>query len=294
MDLHRIAVFHLVATAGGYRKAARAATYPITAPALHQQIRKLERVLGTPLLRRVGRDEMVPTAAGQHLLRQVAPFLDGLPAVLRQLRSGEFGGALTIQAESLPIRHLLPQLLLQLRRRRPQAEIHLQEIANPDLDALRRGRADVLIAHLPEMPQDLATLQVGELHPFLVLPRDAATGRKAPALRELAELPFLAYPQGSRQHALQLQALALHGATPQHRLHIDSADAIFGFVESGLGWSLVPALGSNGPQGRRLRAFPLDRPKVIFPIHMAWHRGASPNPLLEALLACAGKTVDRT
>jgi DNA-binding transcriptional LysR family regulator len=289
MDLHRIAVFHLVATAGGYRKAARAASYPITAPALHQQIRKLEQTLGTTLLRRTGKDVMVPTAAGQHLLREVAPFLENLPVVLRQLRSGAFGGTLTIQAESLPIRHLLPQLLLQLRRRRPQAEIHLQEVANPDAEALRRGRADVLIAHLPEVPPDLATLQVGELHPFLVLPREAAPRRKAPALRELGELPFLAYPVGSRQHGLQLQALALHGASPRHSLHIDSADAIFGFVESGLGWSLVPALGSKGPQGRRLRAFPLDRPKVTFPVHLAWHARALPNPLLEAFLACAGK-----
>ena len=30
------------------------------------------------------------------------------------------------------------------------------------------------------------------------------------------------------------------------------ADSILGFVESGLGWSLVPSLDRNGPPGRRL------------------------------------------
>ena len=42
VDLHRLAGFHLVATEGGYARAARAAPYPITQPALHQQVKKLE------------------------------------------------------------------------------------------------------------------------------------------------------------------------------------------------------------------------------------------------------------
>ena len=50
IDLHRLLGFHLVATEGGYAKAARAADYPITQPALHQQVRKLEGEIGVTLL----------------------------------------------------------------------------------------------------------------------------------------------------------------------------------------------------------------------------------------------------
>ena len=49
IDLHRLAGFHLVATSGGYAKAARAADYPITQPALHQQVKKLEAEVGVEL-----------------------------------------------------------------------------------------------------------------------------------------------------------------------------------------------------------------------------------------------------
>ena len=68
IDLHRLAGFHLVATSGGYAKAARAAAYPITQPALHQQVKKLEAEVGVELLMRVGKDTMQPTPAGQRLL----------------------------------------------------------------------------------------------------------------------------------------------------------------------------------------------------------------------------------
>jgi DNA-binding transcriptional LysR family regulator len=70
-------------------------------------------------------------------------------------------------------------------------------------------------------------------------------------------------------------------------MHLDTADAILGFVESGLGWSLVPSLDAAGPAGRRLVAFPLPRPNVTFPVVMAWRKDAPENPMLDALLECA-------
>ena len=114
IDLHRLAGFHLVATSGGYAKAARAADYPITQPALHQQVKKLEAEVGVELLTRVGKDTMQPTPAGQHLLDFVSPFFRDLPRVVEMARSGDYDGSLTIYAESLLIRQLLPGWLLSL------------------------------------------------------------------------------------------------------------------------------------------------------------------------------------
>ena len=108
IDLHRLAGFHLVATSGGYAKAARAADYPITQPALHQQVKKLEAEVGVELLMRVGKDTMLPTPAGERLLEFVTPFFRDLPRVVEGVRTGDYDGALTIQAESLLIRQLLP------------------------------------------------------------------------------------------------------------------------------------------------------------------------------------------
>jgi DNA-binding transcriptional LysR family regulator len=287
IDLHRLQGFHLVATEGGYAKAARAATYPITQPALHQQVRKLEAEVGTQLLERVGKDTMRPTPAGERLLAFASPFFRDLPGVVRSLKTGDYGGKLAIQAESLLIRQLLPNWLIALRRRRPNVQVHLQEIANPDLAALRSGQTDVMVAHLPEPPDDIATLPVAELHPFVVAPRAGNRLKANTPLRSLKDLPFLAYPLGSRQHALQMRALLTHGAEPTQTMNLDTADTILGFVESGLGWSLVPSLDPKGPTGRQLVAFPLLRPQVTFPVVMAWRKDAPENPMLDAMIECA-------
>lgn len=290
VELHRLEGFHLVATQGGYARAARAASYPITQPALHQQVRKLEQEVGVQLLERIGKDQMRPTPAGAHLLAFVAPFLRDLPAVVQSLCTGEFDGALSIEAESLLIRQLLPGWLMALRRRRPRAQLHLRELLQADVAPLRTGRADALIAYLPDLPDDIAGQVVAEVHPCLVVPRERVAARgRAPELDSLLDLPFLTYPVGSRQYTLQLQALATHGAQPTQSMSLDSADLILGFVESGLGWSLVPSLDPAGPVGRRLAAFAWGRPRVSFPITLAWRRDAPENPVLDALIATAPK-----
>lgn len=288
MDLNRLVGFHLVASEGGYAKAARAAPYPITQPALHQQVRKLEAEVGVQLLERVAKDRMRATAAGERLLRLVQPFLRDLPTVVRGLRSGDYDGALSIQAESLLIRQLLPGWLLHLRRKHPAARLHLQELPAASVEPLRTGAADVVVANLTDLPADVAGEQVAVLHPFVVVPRDRAPRRPGGRLlRDLQEQTFLAYPAGSRHHALQLQALAMHEAVPQQVMHLDTADLILAFVESGLGWSLVPSLSPNGPSSRRLAAFPLTRPSIAFPVVLAWRKDAAENPLLDTLLQCA-------
>lgn len=288
IDLHRLAGFRLVATEGGYSRAARAADYPITQPALHQQVKKLEAEIGLELLERIGKDRMRPTPAGAHLLAFITPFFRDLPAVVRSLRTGEFDGALSIHAESLLIRQLLPGWLLALRRRHPNVRLHLQELLVADVAPLRTGHADLLVTHLAEVPDDITTRHVADLHPCLVVPRErAGNAHRAPRLASLLDLPFLAYPYGSRPHALQMQALSEEGVAPKQTIGLDTADAILGFVESGLGWSLVPSLDRAGPTGRRLAAFPWGRAKTTFAVVAAWRKNAPPNPMLDAFLATA-------
>ena len=287
IDLHRLAGFHLVATSGGYAKAARAADYPITQPALHQQVKKLEQQVGTELLERVGKDRMQPTPAGQRLLQFVTPFFRDLPRVVDTLRTGDYGGSLTIHAESLLIRQLLPGWLMSLRRRTPGIRLQLQELIDVDLEPLRSGRADVFLAHLPEVPDDVATQIVATVYACVVVPRERAPKRGRPQLAKLHDVPFLSYPSGTRHHALQRQALALHGIAPAETIELDTADTILGYVESGLGWSLVPSLDEDGPKARRLAAFPWGKPRMTFPISMAWRKDAPEHPMLDAMIACA-------
>lgn len=287
IDLHRLAGFHLVATEGGYAKAARASAYPITQPALHQQVRKLETEVGMTLLERVSKDRMQPTPAGEHLMDFITPFFRDLPRIIENLRTGDFDGSLTIHAESLLIRQLLPTWLLALRKRRPKAQLHLQELINVDIELLRSGAADVLVAHIDQVPNDIASQVIATVYACLVIPREKAPKRGQPKLAELSDMPFLSYPISSQQHALQLQALSMQGINPTSAIYLDTADTILGYVESGLGWSLIPSLDPEGPKTRRLVAYPWGKPRMTLPIVMAWRKDAPEHPMLDEMIRCA-------
>jgi DNA-binding transcriptional LysR family regulator len=71
----------------GYAAAARAFPYPLTQPAVFQQVRKLEDELGVRLFERVGKAELRLTAAGRQLYDHAAPFFERLPAVERALKA---------------------------------------------------------------------------------------------------------------------------------------------------------------------------------------------------------------
>ena len=67
VQLHRLEGFYWVGRTGGYAKAARAFPYPITQPAVHQQVKKLEAELGVSLFERVDKESIQTTAAGRRL-----------------------------------------------------------------------------------------------------------------------------------------------------------------------------------------------------------------------------------
>jgi len=291
IQLHRLEGFFWVARTGGYAKAARAFPYPITQPAVHQQVKKLESELELTLFERVAKDRMQLTAAGQRLFEFCAPFFQGLPAVIRTLQSGQYEGTLTIHAASPMLRHLLPSWLKRLQRKHPGIQVELAERLTTDLTGLRSGEADLVVDYLPEVPDDLCVMQVGLMRAFVVMPAThPAAKKKRVVLGDFDNETFVSYDPGSLPYGLQMRALAEHGVTVRSSVSIGTADAILGFVESGLGFSLVPSLDPAGPKGRGLAARPLTSPKVEFPVYAAWRKNTPENLLLDAALEMAPQT----
>ncbi len=288
IQLHRLEGFYWVARTGGYARAARAFPYPITQPAVHQQVKKLEQELGIDLFERVAKDRVQLTPAGQKLYEFVGPFFTELPAVVRAVQSGELGGRLEIGAAPMLLRQLLPAWLKRLQRKSKGLEIELHECIVPDLQGLRGGQLDLLVDHLPQVPDDVATLHVATLHGCLVLPSTHPLARrKRIDIAALSGETFVAYNQRLFAHELQMQALRLHDTVPGRIVSAGSAETILGFVESGLGFSLVPSLDPDGPKGRGIAARPLTSPKVEFPVFAAWRKNAPENAALDAFLETA-------
>ncbi len=288
IQLQRLEGFYWVARTGGYARAARAFPYPITQPAVHQQVKKLEGEIGATLFERVEKDRMVLTAAGQRLYEIVRPFYELLPGVVRSLREGDYGGELHVHTATIFLRHLIPPWIQRVHAAHPSLRIHLAETPQPDIEGLRRGAVDLVIDHLASIPGDVETLRVATVRPFLVLPRvHALAKRRRIALAELAADTFIAYTPGLVAHDLQMQALAQNGVTPTRILSASSADSILGFVEAGLGYSIVPSLEKQGPRSRMIAALPLPGDEREFPVYAIWRKDVPENPLLDAMLAAA-------
>jgi DNA-binding transcriptional LysR family regulator len=290
IGLHRLEGFYWVARTGGYARAARAFPYPITQPAVHQQVKKLEQELGLALFERVGKDQMQLTAAGQRLYRFAAPFFEGLPGVVRAVQSGDSSGTLIIHAAPLFVRHLLPRWIQRVRRAHPQGRVELVEMPQADVARLRDGSADMLVDFLPEWPEDVATQRVGTLRGFVVLPARHPLARRARlTLAQLGEETFISYPTGGIAHDLQMRALAEHGIRPHNMLSASTAESILGFVEAELGFSLLAWIGDEAPRWPGVAAIPLQSPKVEFPVMAAWRKDMPEHALLDAALGCAPK-----
>ena len=288
INLHRLEGFYWVAETGGYARAARAFPYPITQPAVHQQVKKLEGELGVALFERVAKDRMCLTPAGRHLHEFVRPYFEGLPSIVRSLQAGDYGGEIHIRAASLLLRDLMPPWIKRLHRSRPKARIHLHETTNPDLETLRRGDTDLLVSYLENVPDDVETKPVGTLRGFVVVPfGHALAKRKQVTLRELRGETFIGYTPGLLAHRIQSQGLAAHGIEPDRVVTAGTAQTILAYVEAGLGVSALATLDADGPRRRGVVALRVVKPRFERPVVAAWRKHGPPNPLLEAALETA-------
>lgn len=286
-SLDRLTGFYWVARTGGFARAVRAFPYPITEPGVHQQVRRLEAELGVRLFLRVAKDRMALTPHGRALFAAVAPFLESLRVTVDALRAGAFGGTLRVGAAALLVQELLPGWLRLLHRRHPEVDVTLTELRAPDLLLLRSGELDLLVDHLPEVPPDLETREVGTLWGFLVLPAGHPAARQSRLdPRRLAELPFLTFAADPASRSLQRRALEALGVSARERFAADSTASLLGFVAAGLGFSVLPAAHPRGPRRPGVRAIPLRLPGAELPVLAAWLRGV-PNPLVAAALEVA-------
>jgi DNA-binding transcriptional LysR family regulator len=289
IQLHRLEGFYWVARTRGYAAAARAFPYPITQPAVYQQVRKLEEELRTPLFERVARDRVEPTAAGAQLYAFCAPFFEELPGIARSIETGSFGGVLRIEAAPLEIRHVLPKLIKRLRTARPEVEIQLAEVQTPDPARLLGAHIDLMIDHLPHVPDGVSRIEIGQHRAFLAVP----AGWRKPSARSAASLlrdaPFVSYAPSLVQYDLQMRGLRELGVAAQRKLSASSTEALLGFVASGLGFSLVPWPDAAGPKLRGVVCVALAGRAWRFPIHAAYRTRAGKDPLLQAALGAFGR-----
>jgi DNA-binding transcriptional LysR family regulator len=288
MQIARLEGFYWVARTGGYAAAARAFPYPLTQPAVFQQVRKLEDELGVKLFERVGKAQVRLTAAGQQLYDHAAPFFEKLPAIERALKSASPARELRVAAEALILQQVLPGWIRRLQRQAPDLRVDVRELAAPDPEVVRTGDVDLAVAYFPgPLPPGCASRPVATLSSFLIMPAGSELAR-SPGLRGLAGQTFITYNPGTIHHELQSRALARSGAAPARIISASTTEAILGLVSAGVGCSLVPSIdeGSLRRRGIVTRPFAPGRGRV--PVLAVWRARGPTNPAVDVALAALG------
>ncbi|HVZ73379.1 MAG TPA: LysR family transcriptional regulator [Polyangia bacterium] len=286
MQVARLEGFYWVARTGGYAAAARAFPYPLTQPAVFQQVRKLEDELGVRLFERVGKAELRLTAAGRTLFEHAAPFFERLPAVERALKTATPARELRVAAEALILQQLLPAWIRRLQRRAPELHVEVRELAAPDPDAVRGGDVDLAVAYFPHaLPAGLASRPIASLSAFLVLPADGDLARRSRlGLRALSGETFVTYQPGTIHHDLQRRALARGGVAPTRFVSASTTEAILGLVAAGVGCSLVASIDEVSLRRRGVVARAFAPGKGRFPVQAVWRARGAVNPAVDVAL----------
>lgn len=198
-----------VVESGSFGAAARARG--MTRATLHRAGRELERRIGAPLFETTSHG-VSPTREAQRLCRQLQLAIAELAQARAEVAAlgGSEQGKTVIGAMPLGRSFIVPETVLRFAIRRPRHQISILDGPYESLlDALRRGRADVLVGALRDsVPTDVVqellfedplAIIVRKDHPLV---RMSGSRRGAPPAEALTEFPWIAPRPGSplRRH----------------------------------------------------------------------------------------------
>ena len=290
IDLAALASLRAVDTHGSVVAAADALGF--TPSAVSQQVKRLERQTGVPLLERIGRGVML-TRHGRHLVDEGTRLLTDLEAMEAGLhrQASAVAGHLRLTAFSTAMRGLVAPTLRGLRAAHPDLQISLTEREPWDtVDLVASGQSDVGVVHrwgdVPRaIPEHLAAHPLAADVADVVVHREhrlADRARVSP--RDLLEEGWIATPEGTICRQWLTRMYDGTGRLPRIAHQSMEFSSHLAMVEAGLGIALVPRLGRQ-PLGDDLVALAAYDPVPTREILAVHRRSMTESPAVSAVLA---------
>jgi DNA-binding transcriptional LysR family regulator len=244
VDVRQLRYFVAVAEELHFGRAAE--RLHIAQPALSQQIKILERELGVELLERTSRGVTL-NDAGSRLLteaRSVLARFDETVETMRRVKEGTLG-SLRVGVFPGPLRTLLPPVLLELRRQRPDLNVETRFVPPYEQPtALLDAQLD--LALMPSLGESRVALPLAEkvVHREALGIAIAATEplarRRSLAAEDLAGLPFVFMARESEPQVYDtvLAALRAAGVQPRSLLESSTPESSLSIVAVGLAASV--------------------------------------------------------
>lgn len=250
-------------------------------PAISQQVRRLERRLGTALLERAGRGVRL-TEAGEVLARHGSAVTAALEAAREEVEAlaGLQTGRVRLTAFPSSSATLVPRALALLHERHPGVRVTFNEAEPPEsLQELRDGRCDLAIAFSypgneigttsgtsagtgnSADTRGLLAHHLLDDAMWLALPKGHPAGKdKEVDLADLDGETWIAGCPRCRGHLLQVCESA--GFEPEIAYATDDYVAVLGLVAAGLGVALIPGLVLHAARYSEVQLHPVRPPST--------------------------------
>lgn len=245
MELRQVSYFLALAEECHFGRAA--ARLHVAQPALSQQIKQLERELGTALFHRSTRHVEL-TEAGRHLTGYARTLLaeaERARVHMTELATGR-AGRVSVGFIGTATYDVLPHVARTVRAQLPHITLELHgELLTPQLaDGLLAGTYDLAVLRSGAAGTEGVSITPLRTEPLVaVLPahHPLAAGRQIP-LSSLSDEPFVIHPSQPRSaiHDRVLSACDRAGFQPEPLIEVGETATLVVLVAAGHGVALVP------------------------------------------------------
>lgn len=249
IDLAALTALRAVATHGSVVAAADALGF--TPSAVSQQVKRLEKQTGVPLLERVGRGVML-TGHGRHLVDEGGDLLADLERLEAGLhrQADAVSGHLRITVFSTAMRGLVAPVVRDLLAAHPDLAVSLTEREPWDtIELVATGQSDVGVVHrwghvALDVPDHVETRVVArDVADVIVHPDHPLAGRDVVSPADLLDEGWVATPEGTICRQWLNRMYDGTGRLPRIAHTAMEFDSHLAMVAAGLGIALVPRLG---------------------------------------------------
>jgi molybdate transport repressor ModE-like protein len=290
LDVRRLAVLAAVARHGSVTAAAQALHY--SQPSVSHHLARLEKEVGTPLLRKVGRGVRL-TEAGRTLATRAEAILGRLADAEREIEEHATArrGVVRLAAFPTAVAGLVPAGAAGLAASHPGLTVTITEAEPPEaLDLLHAGEVDLAVVFDYPAQRDgrvtYSHIDLFDDHLNLVLP----AGHDATRLGQLRDEKWVTGCERCRAHLLW--ACARHDFVPEIVCATDDYVAVQALVAAGIGVTLLPdlALRAHTRPDLVVRRPPgIDPRRVRIAVHPEEPRPEAVRALIGQLRRAAGE-----
>ncbi|MDJ0384892.1 LysR family transcriptional regulator [Streptomyces sp. G-G2] len=263
----------------------------VTTSAVSQQMAKLEREVGQPLLAKNGRGIRL-TDAGRLLADHAARIISQVELAQSDVEAqrGRAVGDLRIGAFPTAMRGLLPGALTSLRAGHPELRVRVTE-REPEQSMLAvvRGDLDLAVAidwHNRRMPVPVELSRTHLLDDSVDIAMPAGhplADRGRISLADFAEEDWISWNEGQFCHEWLVFTLRGLGVEPRIAHIAEEHHTQLAFVEAGLGVCVAPRLG-RGPVPSGVRLLPVSD-SLRRHVYVVWRADADRRPSIRAAVA---------